>query len=106
MRMRFWLALSMTVLGGGAAAQELGDPAAGLDLAVAQCSDCHAVAADDGQSPDADAPPFPAVAGMTSTTRTSLLVWLQSSHPTMPNIKLDEDQTDNVIAYILSLKSE
>jgi hypothetical protein len=38
-------------------------------------------------------------------TDRTLRVWLQSSHPTMPNFILTTDERNNVIAYILSLKS-
>jgi mono/diheme cytochrome c family protein len=87
-----------------ATAQELGDPVAGRDFAAAMCADCHAVGPEDAGSPDKSAPSFKSVADMTSTTRTSLVVWFQSSHPTMPNIKLSDDEVDDVIAYILSLR--
>ena len=36
-------------------------------------------------------------------TATALAVWLQTSHPTMPNIMLAPNDMDNVFAYILSL---
>jgi hypothetical protein len=34
----------------------------------------------------------------------SLQVWLQTSHPTMPNIIIEPKDMSDVIAYILSLK--
>src|SRR6187431_3680 len=37
-------------------------------------------------------------------TATALTVWLQTSHPTMPNIILEPNDVSNVVAYILSLK--
>jgi hypothetical protein len=36
----------------------------------------------------------------------ALSVWLQSSHPTMPNIVLSQDEIRNVVAYIHSLKGK
>ena len=39
-------------------------------------------------------------------TATALRTWLQTSHPTMPNIVLKADDRDNVIAYILSLNAK
>lgn len=89
--------------GQGARAQELGDPERGRVLAAESCAECHAVAPGDRLSPDANAPAFAAVSEMPSATRTSLLVWLQSSHPTMPNIKLTDQEADDLIAYILDL---
>jgi hypothetical protein len=35
-----------------------------------------------------------------------LRVWLSSSHPTMPNIVVEPQDMDNVIAYILTLKDK
>jgi hypothetical protein len=37
-------------------------------------------------------------------TGTALTVWMQTSHPTMPNIVLTKQETLDVVAYILSLK--
>jgi hypothetical protein len=40
-------------------------------------------------------------------TGTALAVWFRTSHPvlpkTMPNLVIEDDDMDNVIAYILSL---
>jgi hypothetical protein len=37
-------------------------------------------------------------------TELALTVWLQSYHPTMPNIVLKQDDLRNVVAYIRSLE--
>jgi hypothetical protein len=41
-------------------------------------------------------------------TGTALAVWFRTSHPvlpkTMPNLVIEDDDMDNVIAYILSLR--
>jgi hypothetical protein len=50
------------------------------------------------------APAFSAVAAMPSTTARSLNVFLRTSHPTMPNLMLTNTETEDVIAYILSLR--
>jgi hypothetical protein len=34
------------------------------------------------------------------------VVFFQSPHPTMPNLVLSPEETDNVIAYILSLRGD
>ena len=41
---------------------------------------------------------------MPSTTELALKVFLRTSHPSMPNIVLTPEQTDNLVTYILSLK--
>ena len=86
--------------------QEIGDPERGRDFAASMCADCHSVGEDDTPSPNLDAPAFKSIAEMPSTTRTALVVWFQSSHPTMPNLVLNPDEEDDVIAYILSLKQQ
>ena len=99
-------AILVTGLGTIGAAQEIGDPERGRDFAASMCADCHWVGEDDIPSPNQDAPSFKSVAEMPSTTRTALVVWFQSSHPTMPNLVLNQDEGDDVIAYILSLKPQ
>ena len=37
---------------------------------------------------------------------TAIKVMLRSSHATMPNVILNEDETNDVVAYILSLAGE
>lgn len=44
------------------------------------------------------------VAAMPSTTVMSLRVFLQTPHLRMPNFALTAEQTDDAIAYILSLR--
>ena len=88
------------------ATQEIGDPERGRDFAASMCVDCHSVGEDDTPSPNLDAPALKSIAEMPSTTRTALVVWFQSSHPTMPNLVLNQDEEDDVIAYILSLKRQ
>jgi cytochrome c len=79
--------------------QQAGDPAAGRQLAEASCLTCHGSAAASQK-----APAFAAIAAMPSTTARSLGVFLQTSHPPMPNLVLSASERDDVIAYILSLR--
>ncbi len=39
-------------------------------------------------------------------TDRALRVWLQSSHPTMPNFILSSKERNDVASYILSLRAE
>ena len=57
--------------------------------------ECHAVQAGEKVSPD---PAAPRVANSSGMTGLALVVWLQSSHPTMPNLMVPPD---NVVAYIM-----
>ena len=79
--------------------QQLGDPAVGQRLAETSCIECHALT-----NVPKRAPAFSSIASMPSTTALSLRVFLQTSHPTMPNIMLSPSERNDVIAYILSLR--
>ena len=50
--------------------------------------------------------PSKSVANTPGMTELALTVWLQSSHPTMPNIVLKQDDLRNVVAYIRSLETD
>lgn len=92
-------------LSGAAEAQEA-DVEAGEAYAEEVCAACHAVQAGDLESPLFEALPFQEVADTPGMTELALTVWLQTSHPTMPNIVLEQDDMRNVVAYIRSLKGE
>ena len=86
----------------GASADELGNSQAGFVYAKQSCSKCHGISSED--SPLPQAPRFKVVAEQRGITATALTVWLQTSHPTMPNIIVAPQDMRNVVAYILSLK--
>ncbi len=91
-----WGALLLLALVPAALGQQLGDRAAGERLAAASCAKCHGA--------HGSAPGFTTIAAMPSTTRTSLGVFLQTSHASMPNLILSGADRNNLIAYILSLR--
>jgi len=82
-----------------------GNALQGRELAVKECSQCHRVSR-------AALPPgllrvgpaFGDIADSASITPTSLFVFLHSSHPPMPDIVLSQQESADVIAYIISLK--
>jgi mono/diheme cytochrome c family protein len=85
-------------------AQELSDRQRGRALARQVCAECHAVGRRDLRSPNSRSPSFVAVASTPGMTAMALNVILHTSHRSMPNIILNEEQTNGIIAYILSLK--
>ena len=87
-------------------AQDVGDARKGLGFAQKFCSECHAILAREKPSPVPSAPPFQAVADTPGMTATALIVWFRTSHPTMPNLIIRDEDMDNVIAYILSLREK
>ena len=80
------------------------DAAHGLALAEQWCSQCHGVRPNEA-SPTRGATSFSEIAAKASTTEMSLRVFMQTSHPTMPNFILEPDDLDDLVGYILSLKS-
>ena len=86
------------------AAQEVGDVQAGGRLAARWCSSCHIVGPTAQQGVSNGAPPFEAIARMSSTTVTSLRVFLMTPHPPMPDLHLSRQEIDDIASYILSLR--
>jgi len=95
----------LTALTSNAVAQQSGDSQKGAALARSVCAQCHAVRSGQLRSPNPVAPSFSNIAKWPGMTDLALRAWLQSSHSAMPNIILNDDDKNNVIAYILSLKA-
>jgi mono/diheme cytochrome c family protein len=78
----------------------------GQALARQICADCHAVRPAEVQSPNRNAPSFEDIASVAGMTPVALKVALRSSHREMPNLILDDDDLDQIVAYILSLPGD
>ena len=101
--MRLLMAAMVAASAQGVAAQDLpGDPAAGLDYARAICADCHDVEREWDPLAAFYGPPFVEIAA--HMTEIGLKVFFRTPHQNMPNLILTDEERDNVIAYILSLK--
>ena len=86
-------------------AQDLpGDVNSGKQIATSWCAACHLI--DSNVVVIDSVPDFYAIANLPSTTALSLKVFLETSHDRMPNYRLTQDETDDVIAYILSMKKK
>jgi mono/diheme cytochrome c family protein len=79
-----------------------GNISSGHKIAVTICGNCH----EDPTSARKTAvgPKLEDIANRPLTTALSLKVFLDSRHKRMPNFLLSRADTDDVIAYILSLK--
>ena len=86
------------------AAQSIGDADRGLAYAQETCAECHAVTPSQTASPRPGVATFKAIADTPGMTSTAIRVWLQTPHPTMPNLIINAGDRDDVIAYITSLK--
>jgi mono/diheme cytochrome c family protein len=80
------------------------DSANGLRLSRQWCSSCHLVEPG-GVTHDA-APPFAEISNDPTTTPARLRAWMADPHPPMPGLDLANQQEDDIIAYLMSLKSQ
>jgi tetratricopeptide (TPR) repeat protein len=86
--------------------EEFGDPRKGLAYAQKTCAQCHAVLRVQATSPNPKAPAFKTVANTPGMNALALTVWLRTSHPTMPNLIIEPNDLDDVVAYIASLREK
>ena len=87
-----------------ALAEASGNASDGLMVAQRVCAQCHAVVQGARASPNPQAPTFGNVANAAGMTDMALRVWFRSPHPSMPNLKLTGQESDDAVAYILSLR--
>jgi mono/diheme cytochrome c family protein len=78
---------------------------AGRQVAKTICGNCHEINPMISQRAKIG-PRFEDIANLLSTTAISLKAFLRSNHNRMPNFILSSADTDDVIAYILSLKRQ
>jgi mono/diheme cytochrome c family protein len=101
---KLFLGLAVSAYAGCALGQEVGNAHDGFIFAQGVCAECHAVRDGERVSPNSRAPSFTTVANTRGMTAMALEVWFQTPHPTMPNFKISNQQNDDVVAYILSLR--
>ena len=100
------LVISFICFYSGAKAVEMGNAELGFRVAAQICAECHSISAEGSLSPNNNAPEFKEIANTSGMSAQALYVWLRSPHPTMPNLKLEIQNEEDVIAYILSLKDK
>ena len=100
----FFIGLALLAAPAANAQSMFGDPEEGERTARETCVTCHNV--DPGEIHRVLSPvlSFQEIATDPSTTEMSLRVFLRSPHLKMPNFILTERETDDIVAYILSLK--
>ena len=98
------IAAMIFVVAGSANAQQSGSVEEGRRLAGEVCAECHGIDNAGGGSTNANAPTFKDIANTPGMTSAALTVALQTPHRTMPNLVIKGDASQNIIAYILSLK--
>ena len=85
-------------------AQAVGDSQKGLAVAQQVCAQCHAVGRGENRSQNSRAPTFTELAATPGMTNTALSVALTTPHAGMPMFTFTNDERQDVIAYILSLR--
>ncbi|MGO4672888.1 cytochrome c [Bosea sp. 2YAB26] len=105
LRIASFLGLVVTMIGiDVTAAQSIGDAAAGRNLASTWCAACHRITGEDRDR--ARTPPdFGAIADTSQQTELSLRVFLQTPHGQMPRYQFSRSEIDDIISYLLSLRS-
>jgi mono/diheme cytochrome c family protein len=88
----------------GTYAQSAGDAAKGRAFAQRICTECHNIEKGQRPSPNGLAPNFETIARTPGLTAIALTATLRTSHRTMPNIIIPDDDLRNVVAYVLSLQ--
>jgi mono/diheme cytochrome c family protein len=88
----------------GANGQNVGDAAKGRAFAQQICAECHNIDKGQRPSPNGLAPNFETVARTPGLTAIALTAALRTSHRTMPNIIIPDDDLRNVVAYVLTLQ--
>jgi len=81
----------------------VGDAVSGREIATKRCSSCHR-ALPMTLADTADPPSFQSIADLPSTTGISLNAFLHSNHQNMPDFIISSADSNDLIAYILSLK--
>ena len=82
----------------------LGDVSQGHELAQKICAEGRRVEKGQASHKASSAKAFQDIVNNPARTELGLRVFLRSPHRNMPNLILTVGETDNVIAYILSLK--
>jgi mono/diheme cytochrome c family protein len=100
-----WLAIgTFFAVTASASSAAAADVANGLRLSRQWCASCHLVESS-GIARDA-APSFAQISNDPTSTPARLRAWLADPHPPMPGLDLAKQQEDDIIAYLMSLKTQ
>ena len=87
-----------------AVAVALGSPGPGEAIALEICSDCHIVSDRQVRFHIFGLPSFSDIASDPKKTEFWIRTFMRTPHFEMPNYTLNDEQLDNLIAYIRTLK--
>jgi mono/diheme cytochrome c family protein len=100
----FLVVTAIMVTAATAQAAQVGSVEQGLAIAHERCAECHLTVKENGRSTNETAPTFARIANIPGMTAAALRAALNTSHRTMPNLVIKDDDADSIIAYILSLR--
>jgi mono/diheme cytochrome c family protein len=100
----FFAVVTITISAPPAQAVQIGSAERGLTIARERCASCHLVVKEDGRSTNEKAPTFARIANTPGMSSVALRSALNTSHSSMPNLVIKDEDADSVIAYILSLR--
>lgn len=104
---RLAMALLALVAADPAVAQPgFADPSRGREIAESLCSTCHIVDASPGNIAKSDISSFFAIANRVEQSQERLAGAIIFPHPEMPTVSFTNKELRDVIAYIMSLRSE
>lgn len=95
-------AIGLTLAAAGSALAA--DPDAGRAFATQACARCHVVASGVGSGTDG-APAFMSVANAKDQSEAKLTAFLTRPHGRMPDFVLTRREIENVVAYIMTLRT-
>ena len=82
------------------------NPREGERLAKQWCAECHAVEPGGRNNELMNVPSFQAVADDPAVTEIALRAFLQTPHRGMPDFRFTPEETDGIVAYLLSLRTK
>ena len=100
----FLVVTAIIVSASTAQAAEIGSAEQGLTIAREGCASCHLVVRENGRSINEKAPTFARIVNTPGMTSAALRSALNTSHSSMPNLVIKDEDADSIIAYILSLR--
>jgi mono/diheme cytochrome c family protein len=100
----FLIVTAIIVSTASARAAQIGSVEQGSAIARERCAECHLTVKENGSSTNEKAPTFARIANVPGMTAVALRAALNTSHSTMPNLVIKDDDADSLIAYILSLR--
>ena len=99
------LAVGLLAVAASAGAQTpVGDASEGQLSAQRYCGSCHAIVPGQTRSPHPAARAFAAIAQRPELSAMTLSVWVKSSHPNMPILRLETETIEDIAAYMLTMK--